>query len=111
MTLVQGRDHRLGSCADTGHFVRSGVKPVDALKILEGRVMSSHLKDLHEFAPGGHDVPFGTGYSDVPGILNELRRQNFQGHISIEYEYNLDHSLPEVAQCVGFIRGYAAAQK
>lgn len=111
LSLVDKRDRRLGSCADTGHFVRSGIKPVDALKILEGRVVSSHLKDLHEFSPGGHDVPFGTGKSDVAGILNELKRQNFQGHISVEYEYNLDHSLPEVAQCVGFIRGYTTGTK
>ncbi|MEW6157094.1 MAG: TIM barrel protein [Verrucomicrobiota bacterium] len=110
LSLVKHRDRRLGSCADTGHFVRSGIKPVDALKILEGRVVSSHLKDLHEFAPGGHDAPFGTGVSDIPGILDELKRQKFEGHISIEYEYNLEHSVPDVAQCVGFVRGYAVGK-
>jgi sugar phosphate isomerase/epimerase len=111
LSLVKDRDRRLGACADLGHFARSGIKPVDALKILDGRVISAHLKDLHEFSPRGHDVPFGTGKSDVAGILDELKRQNFQGNISIEYEYNIEHSLPEVAQCVGFIRGYTAAKK
>ena len=108
LSLVKNRDRRLGSCADTGHFVRSGLKPVDALKTLEGRVISVHLKDVHEFAPGGHDAPFGTGVSDIPGILDELKRQKFEGNISIEYEYNLNHSVPDVAQCVGFVRGYTA---
>jgi len=111
LSLVQNRDRRIGSCADTGHFVRSGIKPVDALKILDGRVMSSHLKDIHEFGPGGHDVPYGTGTSDIPGILKEFRRQNLAGNISIEYEYNLDHSVPEIAQCIGFVRGFAAAKQ
>jgi sugar phosphate isomerase/epimerase len=106
LSLVKGRDRRMGACADTGHWVRSGIKPVEALKILEGRIISSHLKDLHEFSRGGHDVPFGMGVSDIPGILDELKRQGFDGNISIEYEFNWDHSVPDIAQCVGFIRGY-----
>jgi len=104
--LVKNRDKRIGSCADTGHWVRSGIKPVDALKILHGRVVACHLKDLNEFAPGGHDVPFGTGVSDVKGILDELHREGYRGTLSIEYEYNWTTSLPEVAQCIGFVRGY-----
>src|SRR5205823_28196 len=45
LSVVKNRDKRIGSCADTGHWVRSGVKPVDALRILHGRIISSHLKD------------------------------------------------------------------
>jgi sugar phosphate isomerase/epimerase len=111
LSLVKGRDRRLGACADTGHFARSGIKPVDALKILEGRVISSHLKDIHEFSPRGHDAPFGAGTCDVPAILEELKRQGFQGNISIEYEHHLDNNVGEVGQCIGFVRGYTAGKK
>ena len=104
-SIVKDRDVRIGSCADTGHWVRSGIKPVDALKILKGRVVSSHLKDLHEFSRGGHDVPWGTGVSDIPGILAAYKKMGFKGHVSVEYEYNWDNSLPEIAQCIGFARG------
>jgi sugar phosphate isomerase/epimerase len=104
--LVKNRDKRIGSCADTGHWVRSGIKPVDAIRILKGRIVSSHLKDLHEFAPSGHDVPFGTGVSDIRGILEEYNKIKFQGSVSVEYEYNWDTSLPEVAQCIGFMRAF-----
>jgi len=107
-TLVEKRDRRIGACADTGHWVRSGVKPVEALRILRGRVLSSHLKDLHEFSPRGHDVPFGTGVSDIKGILDELRAQRFDGNLSVEYEHNVENNVVEVAQCIGFVRGYAA---
>jgi sugar phosphate isomerase/epimerase len=55
-------------------------------------------------------VPYGTGVSDIPGILEELKAQGFDGNLSIEYEYNWDNSLPEVAQCVGFVRGYGMAK-
>lgn len=110
LSLVKDRDHRMGSTADTGHWVRSGIKPVDALKILEGRIIGSHLKDLNEFGKlDAHDVPYGTGVSDIRGILRELRRQKFEGNISIEYEYNWDNSVPEIAQCIGYVRGLGDA--
>jgi sugar phosphate isomerase/epimerase len=110
LSVVKDRDPRIGSCADTGHWVRSNLKPVDCLRILKGRIISSHLKDLNRMGPGAHDVPYGMGVSDIPGILEELKAQGFDGNISIEYEYNWDHSLPEVAQCIGFVRGYGEAK-
>jgi sugar phosphate isomerase/epimerase len=106
LSVVKDRDPRIGSCADTGHWVRSGLNPVDCLKILKGRVISSHLKDLNEQSPDAHDVPYGTGVSDVPAILNELKRQHFVGNVSVEYEYKMENNVAEVAQCIGFVRGY-----
>jgi sugar phosphate isomerase/epimerase len=110
LSVVKDRDPRIGSCADTGHWVRSGLKPVDCLRILKGRIISSHLKDLNEMGPDAHDVPYGTGVSDIPGILQELRNQHFTGNLSIEYEYHWESSEPEVAQCIGFVRGYGNAK-
>jgi sugar phosphate isomerase/epimerase len=111
LSLVKDRDPRIGSCADTGHWVRSGLKPLECLRILRGRIISSHLKDLNQMGPRAHDVPFGTGVSDIPAILDELKGQGFTGNLSIEYEWNWQNSLPEVAQCIGFVRGYGAARK
>lgn len=104
--LVKNRDKRIGSNADTGHWVRSGIKPVDAIRTLKGRIVSSHLKDLNVFDPEGHDVPYGMGVSDVRGILEEYRKIGMSGPVSVEYEYNWKTSLPEVAQCVGFMRAF-----
>ena len=70
-----------------------------------GRIISTHLKDLNEKSPDAHDVPYGTGVSDIPGILAELKRQKFTGNVSIEYEYDWTNNVAEVAQCVGFVRG------
>jgi sugar phosphate isomerase/epimerase len=111
LSVVEDRDPRIGCCADTGHWLRSGLKPVDCLRLLRGRIVCAHLKDLNEMGPAAHDVPYGTGVADIPGILDELRAQRFQGSLSIEYEYNWEHSLPEVAQCIAFVRGYGAAKK
>jgi sugar phosphate isomerase/epimerase len=110
LSVVKHRDARIGSCADTGHWVRSNLKPVDCLRILKGRIISSHLKDLNQMGEA-HDVPYGTGVSDIAGILKELHAQGFKGNISIEYEHDWDNSVPAVAQCIGFVRGYGAAKK
>ncbi len=108
LSVVKDRDPRIGSCADTGHWVQSGLKPVDCLKILQGRIISVHLHDMNEMGPDCHDVPDGTGVSDVPGILDELKRQHFVGNVSIEYEYNWENNVTDAAQCIGFVRGYGA---
>lgn len=108
LSVVKERDRRIGSASDVGHWVRSGLNPIACLKILQGHVISVHLKDLDKKAPDAHDVPFGTGVSNIAGILDELKRQHFNGNASIEYEYNWANSVPEVAQCVGFVRGYGS---
>ncbi|MBX3733076.1 MAG: sugar phosphate isomerase/epimerase [Verrucomicrobiae bacterium] len=109
MDLVKNRDPRIGACADIGHWQTSGIPAVDGLRILSGRVVSLHAKERLKLGPGQHDVPFGTGGTDMAAVLSELRHQNFEGNISIEYEFNWDHSVPDVAQCVGFVRGWSAA--
>ena len=107
LSVVKDRDSRIGSCADTGHWLASEVDPLEAIKILKGRVISSHLKDRNVRGEAGHhDVPFGTGVGNISGILDELKRQGFDGNISIEYEYNWDNSVVDVAQCIGFVSGY-----
>ncbi len=106
LEVCKDRDARIGSCADTGHWVRSGLKPVDCLRILKGRIVSSHLKDLHAPLPSGHDVPYGTGVSDVPAILDEFAAQGFVGPISVEYEYNWDANHEDAKKCVEFVRNY-----
>jgi len=103
LELVKDRDIRIGSCADTGHWVRSNLKPVDCLRILKGRIVSSHLKDLHAPLPSGHDVIYGTGVSDVPGILAEFKAQGFSGPISVEYEYNWDKNVEDAKQCIEYV--------
>jgi len=106
LSVVKDRDPRIGSCADTGHWVRSGLKPVDCIRILKGHIVSSHLKDLHAPLPSGHDVPWGQGVSDVKGILDEYKVQGFVGPISVEYEYHQEDNLAEAKACIDYIRDY-----
>jgi len=105
---VEGCSKRIGACADTGHWRRSGLVPLDCVKKLKGRIVSFHFKDLVDEGKGWHDVPWGTGKGDVKGILTELKDQGFKGIFSIEYEYNWDNSVPDIAKCVEFFDKTAA---
>jgi L-ribulose-5-phosphate 3-epimerase len=124
LAAVKGRTPLMGACADTGHWLRSGLDPVECLKKLEGRVIVLHFKDLvpddkaaSEGAASGkkrseskamHDVPWGTGVGNTKAMMAELKRQNFHGAFCIEYEYHWDNSVPEIAQCVKFFNATAA---
>ena len=106
LSVVKDRDVRIGSCADIGHWVRSGLKPIDCVKILKGRIVSSHMKDLHAPLPSGHDVHWGEGVSGVKEVLDEYKAQGFEGPISVEYEYNWDTNVEDAKACIAFVRAY-----
>lgn len=108
LTACRGRSKRIGACADTGHWMRSGINPVDALRKLEGRLISFHLKDLNQYGRQGHDVPWGTGAGGMKAVLREIRRQGIRAVVSIEYEYHWENSLPEIAECVAYFDKIAA---
>jgi sugar phosphate isomerase/epimerase len=106
LSVTKDRDPRIGACADTGHWMRSGIDPVAAIKLLKGRVVSSHLKDRKEWS--GSDVPFGTGTGKVKEVLDELTAQGFNGSLSVEYETKWENNVGDVKQCVDFVRAYKA---
>jgi sugar phosphate isomerase/epimerase/type 1 glutamine amidotransferase len=108
LEMVEGCSPRIGACADTGHWVRSGLNPLECLKKLEGRIISLHFKDLNEAKREAHDTVWGTGVGDAPAMLAELDRQGFSGVFSIEYEHNWESSMPEIAQCIEFFKRQTA---
>ena len=109
LELTKDRDARIGACADTGHWQTSGINPVWAVRTLKGRIISSHLKDKEDYGKS-HDVPYGQGVGEIGRVLAELKEQGFDGNISIEYEYNWENSLPEVKQCIDFVRNWKPKQ-
>jgi sugar phosphate isomerase/epimerase len=127
LEAVKGRTPLMGACADTGHWLRSGLDPLECLKKLEGRVICLHFKDLvpeepksQDTAPAAgkkkkrseakpmHDVPWGTGVGNVKAQMAELKRQHFHGAFCVEYEYHWDNSVPEIAECVKFFNATCA---
>lgn len=104
LDAIKGRGPLMGACADTGHWMRSGLDTVECLKQLEGHIFVLHFKDLNEAKKSGHDVPWGTGVGNVKGMMAELKRQGFHGAFCVEYEYHFNNSMPEVAECAKFFK-------
>ncbi|WP_423149312.1 sugar phosphate isomerase/epimerase family protein [Rubrolithibacter danxiaensis] len=128
-----GASKRLGACADIGHWVRSGLDPVQCLKKLEGHIFELHFKDLDRkpseemlktlaaipaggqwpkevfelLEKGPHDVHWGNGVSNISGVMKELKRQGFKGPIFAEYEYNWGKNAADVAASAKYFRSVA----
>jgi sugar phosphate isomerase/epimerase len=104
LAVCKGRGKRIGGCCDTGHWVRSGLDPVECLKKMEGRVLGFHLKDVIEKGkPAARDVPLGEGKADYAAVLTELKRQGYRGLMTIEYEHESPELMQDVAKCVAFV--------
>jgi len=100
LKVCEGRGPRIGACGDTGHWLRSGLKPSEAVQMLGRRLLTLHVKDLDE---ANHDVPWGTGKSGIAELFQTLRRlQLTPALFGIEYETKWENNLPEIAQCGSF---------
>lgn len=96
LAAIKGHSN-IGACADIGHWARSGLDPVDCLKKLDGHLVGVHLKDIVKFDDTeAADTVVSKGVIDFPAVFTELKRQNFNGMISIEHESNWYHNLPDV---------------
>jgi len=87
---------------DVGNFFLVGEDNLQALQRVAGRMVHVHLKDwveLSEDAPNQDPFDFantegrrftgeilGEGVLDLPAAIRELRRLDYQGYVSIEYE-------------------------
>ncbi len=108
LKVVKGRGKRVGGCCDTGHWIRSGMDPVECLKRMEGRIITLHLKDVIESGnPAARDVPLGTGKGNFAAVLEELHRQGYRGSPSIEYEHDSEKLVEDVSKCLAFVEAQA----
>lgn len=107
LAKLEGRSSKLGVCADIGHFVRSGLCPVESVKKLRNRIFCFHMKDINQFGiRDAHDLPWGTGQCNIPGVLNVARTLGTKAGLffTIEYEYNWEKSQPEVKESVDYFQ-------
>ena len=104
--VIKNRSDRIGVCADIGHWVRSGLNPIECTRILEGRILEFHFKDMNEVGLDAHNVIWGTGVVDIKGLINEMKRQKFNGPITVEYEYNWENSMPDIQESLTNFRAF-----
>ena len=105
LNAIVGRNPKIGSSADVGHWRREGLDQIECLKKLDSRIISLHFKDIAEKKAGvkeQEDVIWGKGILNVKGMLQELKRQNFKGYFIVEYENNWDNSVPDIKKCLEY---------
>ena len=102
MKNIHELDKRIGFCGDTGHWLRSGINPIEALRYAKGRIYNIHLKDLDQAGvKEANDVPFGSGKANIHDIMAELTLQDYRGTISIEHERGDEQPDPSASIAKG----------
>jgi sugar phosphate isomerase/epimerase len=111
LRAIEKHDERIGACADLGHFIRSGEKPVEVIRLLKGRLYGIHLKDFKEMQDKTTGVILGKGHLDVPGVFAALEQVGFpaDGALSLEYEEHPENPLADIRECLEVARGALAA--
>ena len=101
LKAIEGHDERIGACADLGHYIRSGEKPTEVIRLLKGRLYGIHLKDFQDMQDVTKGVILGKGHLDVPAVMAALVQTNFPktGALSLEYEESPENPLADIRQC------------
>jgi len=110
LQAIEKHDERIGACADLGHFIRSGERPVEVIRLLKGRLYGVHLKDFAEMQDKTKGVILGKGHMDVPAVMEALVAVNFpaDGALSVEYEENPTNPLADLRECAEAARAAIA---
>ena len=88
---------------DTGHITMAGIDPVELTRAYVSRIVEYHMKDTRPEDRGGHKGPtpqrdgytdkgkrifleLGNGGVDFPGILAILKKNNWDGWLTVELD-------------------------
>jgi len=107
---VKDLDPRLGICLDIGHDIRDGHDPVADIEKYSERIYDLHLKDVDKASKEGRTVELGRGIIDIPAVVESLRKINYTGKCSLEFEKDMDDPLAGIAESIGYFRGVLACK-
>ncbi|MEJ7768652.1 MAG: TIM barrel protein [Chitinophagaceae bacterium] len=102
---IKNMDAKMGLCIDIGHSLRAGTDPAKAVAEYKSRLFDLHIKDISLASKDGKSIEIGRGVIDFPALVKALRRINFKGKCSIEFEKDMKDPLPGIAESIGFFRG------
>jgi sugar phosphate isomerase/epimerase len=102
---IKNFDSRVGLCIDIGHTLRAGVLPEKAVREYRDRLFDLHVKDVTAMAKDAKVLEIGRGAINYPAFMEALRKVNYKGICSIEYEKDMTDPLVGMAESVGFVKG------
>ena len=106
---IKPLDRRIGLCMDIGHTLRIGADPIASAERYADRLYDVHIKDVTAPTPRGRTLQCGRGAIDLVRFLRTMKKINYQGVLSFEYEADENDPVPGLAESVGYVRGVMAA--
>ncbi|MCF0197109.1 MAG: TIM barrel protein [Bacteroidaceae bacterium] len=101
---VKDLDERIGMCLDVGHNLRYGSDSLADFARYHRRVFDIHLKDVTGNTRADKSVEVGRGVIDFPRFVALLRKYDYQGCVSLEYEKDMTDPFMGIAESVGYFR-------
>ena len=100
ITATAPWDWRIGYCLDTGHLMRSGEDPVDAVRRLGTRLHGIHLREHVAIRREARreETIVGEGAMDLEGFCHALREVNFVGPLVLEIYYDRTEPIEPIRQ-------------
>lgn len=101
LQACEGRSKFIGAAADFGYWVREGIDPMEALKLLGDRVISLQVHDLDKLTSEAKDVPWGSGEIGLNTILKYFAESGIQPVMfGLEYSRDWGKSMPAIQQSI-----------
>ena len=105
---IKNLDERIGICLDIGHSFRCKHNPSEMLARYANRVVDMHIKDVTEQTPDGISTGIGRGIIDFTELIRTMKKIDYQGFCSLEYERPGDPAMG-IAESLGYFRGVQRA--
>lgn len=109
LACVKDRHKNIGATADLGHYIRSKQDPLEVIEKLKDRLYGIHFKDYKTENGKEHEVIAGDGTLKIKETLALLKKINFQGCLSLEYEQNPANPIPDLKVALERIEAAAKA--
>lgn len=105
MEFIQDLDQRVGLCLDIGHQFRDGKDPINAMIKFADRIYDIHLKNVTAPEKRGRNIELPRGAIDLLAFVRAMRKVQYSGVCSLEYEKDMDNPLAGIAECIGYVKG------
>ncbi len=105
---IKNRDNRMGLCLDIGHATRAGSDLVKAIKQYSSRLFDLHIKDVTAAEKDAKAMEIGRGVIDFCTVVKALKKINYQGICSIEFEKDMTNPLAGMAESLGYFKGVSS---
>jgi len=107
LRIVKNMDARCGICIDAGHAARAGADVVESIREAGARLFDMHIKDLRVIDKGS-GCAVGEGVLPITAMFKELKRMNYAGTVSLEYEIEEDNPFTGMKASFAYMRGALA---